>query len=156
MDQVIEVARHSSFEGIHHKVHPFLHHLYLCNHVRCSCIYDGRTARVLSFWSTWGVATFQPLLIPSLNTGAFLIFLLSVKPCVLLAQLLFQIMVLLGEALHSSGESLNLSLKGSYAWFLSWNIVGRRHRARKYHATLCPRSDSMAYKPQLFLTNGAN
>ena len=64
-------------------------------------------------------------------------------------------MVLLGEAFHDSSESLNLSLKGSRAWFVSLNVVGGRHRASKYHATLCPGSDSMAYKSQL-LTDGAN
>ena len=53
-------------------------------------------------------------------------------------------MVLLGEALHDGGESLNLSLEGGYAWFVSLNIVGGRLRASKYHATLCPRSNSMA------------
>ena len=83
-------------------------------------------------------------MVPSLNTGAFLVFLLSVKSYVLLAQLLFQMMVLLGEALHDGGESLNLSLEGGYAWFVSLNIVGGRLRASKYHATLCPRSNSMA------------
>ena len=58
MEQVIEVARHPSLEGIHHKVHLFLHHLHLYNYVRWSYICDGWTARVLSFWSAWGVATF--------------------------------------------------------------------------------------------------
>ena len=57
-------------------------------------------------------------------------------------------MVLLGEALHGNGESLNLSLKGRHVWFVSLNIVGSRHQASKYHATLCPRSDSIAYKSQ--------
>ena len=53
-------------------------------------------------------------------------------------------MVLLGEALHGGGESLNLSLEGRCAWFVSLNIVGGHLRASKYHATLCPRSNSMA------------
>ena len=57
-------------------------------------------------------------------------------------------MVLLSEALHGSGESLNLSLKGGYAWFVSLSIVGGCHRSSKYHATLCLKSDSMAYKSQ--------
>ena len=55
-------------------------------------------------------------------------------------------MVLLGEVLYGNGESLNLSLEGSYAWFVSLNIVGGRHQASKYHATLFLGSDSMAYK----------
>ena len=40
VDQVVEVAGYSSSKGVHHKVHSFLHHLHLCNHVRWSCIYD--------------------------------------------------------------------------------------------------------------------
>jgi len=42
----------------------------------------------LSLWSAWGIATFRPLLVPSLSAGAFLVLLLGVKPRVLLAQLL--------------------------------------------------------------------
>ena len=89
VDQVIEVTGHSPSKSVHHKVHLFLLYLHLCNHVRWSRICDRWTAHVLSFWSTWGVATFQPLLVPSLSTGTFLVFLLSVMPCVLLTQLLF-------------------------------------------------------------------
>ena len=55
-------------------------------------------------------------------------------------------MVLLGEAFYSCGESLNLSLKGDGTWFVSLIIVGDSHQASKYHATLCLRSSSMAYK----------
>ena len=33
MDQLIKVARHPSSKGIHHEVHPFLHHLHL--HDQC-------------------------------------------------------------------------------------------------------------------------
>ena len=146
MDQVIEVARHSSSEGVHRKVHPFFHHLHLCDNVRWCHICDGRAAHILPFWFAQGVNTFQPLLISSLSTGAFLVLLLSVMPCVLLTQLLFQIMVLLSEAFRGSDKSLNLSLKGSCTWFNSLNVVGGHHRASKYHATLCPGSVRMAYK----------
>ena len=52
-------------------------------------------------------------------------------------------MVLLGEALHDSGESLNLSLECSCAWFVYLSIVGGHHQASKYHATLRPGSDNM-------------
>ena len=62
-----------------------------------------------------GVATFRPLLVPYLSAGTFLVFLLSVMPCVVLMQLLFQIIVLLGEAFHGNDESLNLSLECGYA-----------------------------------------
>ena len=132
MDQVVEVARHLSSKGIYHKVHPFLHHLYLYDHVRWSHICDGWMARILSLWSAWDVATFRPFLVPSLSAGAFLVLLFSVKPRVLLAQLLLEIMVLLGEAFYDSGESLNLSLEGGGAWFISLNIVGGHHRASKH------------------------
>ena len=90
-----------------------------------------------------------------LSASAFLVLFLSVKPRVLLVQLLHQIMVLLGKVFHDSGKSLNLSFKGSYTQFVSMNIVGGRHRASKYHATLCLRSDSIAYNSQ-FPRDGAS
>ena len=65
-------------------------------------------------------------------------------------------MVLLGEAFHGSGKSLNLSLKGGGAWFISLNIVGCCHRVSKHHTTLCLENNSMAYKTSLFPTNGVN
>ena len=40
MDQVIEVARHLSSKGVHHKFHLFLHHLHLYDYVRWSHICD--------------------------------------------------------------------------------------------------------------------
>ena len=89
MDQVIEVARHPSSEGVHYEVHPFLHHLRLCDYVRWSRICDGWMALVLLLWSARGIATFRPFLVPYLSAGAFLVLLLSVMPHVLLAQLLF-------------------------------------------------------------------
>ena len=85
----IEVARYPSSEGVHHEVHPFLHHLHLYDHMMWNRICGGWTARVLSLWSAWGVATFWSLMVLSLNVGAFLILFLSIKPRILLAQLLF-------------------------------------------------------------------
>ena len=90
----------------------------------------------------------------SLNTGTFLVLLLSLKPYVLLAQLLFLVMVLLDEAFHSHGESLNLSFEGGSMQFVSLIIVGGRYRASKYHATVYLRSD-MAYK-MVFPTDSSN
>ena len=127
MGQIIEVSRHPFSKGIHHKVHPFLHHLHLDDYVRWNSIGDGWPAYVLSVWSTWGAATLRYFLVPSFSVGVFLVFLLSVKACILLAQLFFQIMVLLGKALHGGSESLNMSLEGGYAWFVSLSIVGGRH-----------------------------
>ena len=68
-------------------------------------------------------------------------------------------MVLLGEAFYCSGESLDLSLEGGGAWFISLNFVGGRHRASKHQATLSLGSDSMAFClvefPQTAPTNDA-
>ena len=76
-------------------------------------------------------------------------------PCVPLTQLLFQIMILFGETFHCYREGLNLLVQGSGSWFVSLNIVGGRHRASKYDATLYPGSDSMANLlfPQTVPTN---
>ena len=60
-------------------------------------------------------------------------------------------MVLLSEVFHGRGESLNLSLDGSYAWFVSLNVVGGCHRVSEYHVTLCSKSVCIAYKSQSFL-----
>ena len=89
MDQVIEIVRHPSSKGVHHKVYSFLHHLHLGNYVRWNYIGDGWPTCVLSFWSAWGVASFQLFLVPPLSAGAFLILLLSIKVCILLVQLFF-------------------------------------------------------------------
>ena len=136
MDQIVEVARHSPFESIHHKVHSFFHHLYLYNNVGQSRISDGWTTHVLSFWSAWGVTTLRPLLVSSFSTGTFLVLLLSVMALIPLMQLLFQIVILLREALHDRDESPNLFLEGSCTWFVSLNIICGCHRASEYHATL--------------------
>ena len=136
MDQIVEVTGHSPSESIHHKVHLFFHHLHLCNNLGWSRISDGWTARVLSFWSAWGVTTLQPLLISSFNTGTFLVLLLNVVPHIPMTQLLFQIVVLLSE--------------GSCPWFVSLNVVGGCHQESEYHATLCLGSVCMAYKSQSF------
>ena len=55
-------------------------------------------------------------------------------------------MVFLSEALHSRGESLNLSLEDSWAWFVSLNVIDGRHRASKYNATLGSGSVRMAFR----------
>ena len=100
MDQVVEVTRHPSSEGVHHEVHLFFHHLHLCDYVRRSRICAGRTAGILSFLPTWCVVAFQPFLVPSFNTVFFLVSLLGVKRCVLLVKLFLQVMILLDEAFH--------------------------------------------------------
>ena len=122
----------------------FLHHLHLGDDMSWDRISDGWLASLPSFWSTWGIATFQPFLVSSVCAGAFLVLILSVVPCVPLTQLLFQIMILFGETFHYCREGLDLPLQGSRSWLVSLNVVGGHHRASKYHATLCPRSNSMA------------
>ena len=105
----------------------------------------GKTLHmILSFWPTRGIATFRPLLVAFVCVGAFLVLFLSVMPCVPLMQLLFQVMILFGETFHCCHESLDLPLQGSGSQLVSLNVVGGRHRASKYHATLCPGSNSMA------------
>ena len=64
-------------------------------------------------------------------------------------------MVLFGEALHDNSKSLNLSLIGSCSWFVSMSVISGCRRASEHYETLCPESDSMAYKSQ-FPTDGAN
>ena len=85
----------------------------------------------------WGVATFWSHSVSSLGIGTFLVFFLGVVSCMPLAQLLFQIVVLLSEAFHGHGEGLYLSLKGRRVWFVSLNVISGRYRSSKYHATLC-------------------
>ena len=87
MDQVVEVARHPSSKGVHHKVHLFLHYLHLSNYVRWDRINDGWPASIQLFWFARGIATFRPFFVPSFCTSAFLVFLLGIHHCVLLAQL---------------------------------------------------------------------
>ena len=89
MGQIIEVTGYSSFKGIHHEIHLLLHHLHLRDHMMWNRIYGGWTACALLLWSTWGIIAFRSLVFPSLSAGAFLILLLSIKPCILLVQLLF-------------------------------------------------------------------
>ena len=84
MDQVIEVARYSPSEGVHHQVHPFPHHLHLYNNVGWSHICDGWATHVMLFWSARGITTFRPLFVSFLSAGAFLVIFLSVMPCILL------------------------------------------------------------------------
>ena len=55
-------------------------------------------------------------------------------------------MVLFGEAFHDNSESLDLSLEGARAWFISLNVVSGCHRVSEYHATLYLGSDSAVYK----------
>ena len=147
VDQVVEIAGYSSSEGVHHQVHPFLHHLHLCDNVGWSHVCDRWTTHVWSFWPTRGIATFWPFLVSFVCASAFLVFFLSVMSYVPLTQLFFQIMILFGEVFHCSRESLDLPLQGSRSQFVSLNVVGGHHRVSKYHATLCSGSDNMAYLP---------
>ena len=90
------------------------------------------------------MATFRPVLVSFVCTYAFLILFLSVMSCVPLTQLFFQIVILFGEVFHYGRESLDLPLQGNGSWFVFLSIVGGRHQASEYHATLCLGSDGMA------------
>ena len=85
MDQFVEVVKHQSPKGVHHEIHLFLHHLHLRNHVWWSRIYDGWMTCILSLLFAWGIVNLRPFLVPSLSACSFLVFLLSVRPYVLLA-----------------------------------------------------------------------
>ena len=145
MDQLVEVTRLLSSEGVHYKVHPLLHPLHLRDHVRWSCFCGGRTTCILSLLSAWSIAAFRPLLVPSLGVGTFLVLLLGVKHHVLLAHLLLEVIILLGELFYYCCKSLNLSLKGGGSWFVPLIVLGGHHRASKYHATFFLGSGSKAY-----------
>ena len=144
MDQVVEATGYSSFEGIHHQVHPFPHHLHLCNNVGWSHVWGRWRTHVWAFWSGRGIATFRPLLVSFFFTCAFLILFMSVMSHVSLMQLFFQIIILFGAAFHYGCESLDLPLQGCRSRFVSLSVVGGRHQASEYHAILCLGNDSMA------------
>ena len=74
-----------------------------------------------------------------------------------LTQLFLQIMILFGKTFHYSRDSLDLPFQSNGLRFVSLNVVGGRHRASEYHATLCLGSDSMAnlYFPQTVPTDDA-
>ena len=84
-------------------------------------------AYILSLRSTWGVTPLRSFLVSSLGTGTFLVFFLVAVSRIPLAQLLFQIVVLLNEVFHGHGEGLYLSLKSRRVWFVSLNVVSSRH-----------------------------
>ena len=157
MDQIIGVNRHLSSKGIHHKIHSFLHHLYLNYYMRWNHINDGWVTSVLSFWPARGVATFRPFLIPSLNASAFLVFLFGVHHRILLAQLFLQIMILLGKAFYYCCKGLDLPPQSSGSWFVALIVGGGCYRTSKYHATFFRGSSEYGLSPdQAFPTNDTN
>ena len=99
MDQFVEVVRHLSLEGVHHEVHPFLHHLHLYNHVWRCHVY------VLSLLSAQGIVALRSFSIPPISgvLGAIILlfFFLIMGPNVPLVQLFFQVVILLSKAFHS-------------------------------------------------------
>ena len=116
-----------SLESVHHNFHLFLHRLHLCDNRWRSRICEGREAHVLTLWSAWGVIGLGSLLIPLVSAGSLLICSLVVRCCVFLAQLFFQVAILLGEAFHGSDENFNLLLEGGRGWFLFLNVVSGCH-----------------------------
>ena len=61
-------------------------------------------------WSARGIATFRPLLVFFVYASTLLILSMSVMSRVPLTQLLFQIMILFGEAFHYDREGLDFPL----------------------------------------------
>ena len=105
--------------------------------------------------SARGIAAFWSFLVSPFGTGTLLLFSVIVGSRVPLAQLFFQVMVLLSKAFYSRGESLYLSFEGSSAWFISLVVVGY-HQTSKYHITLCLGNGSMASTIRVFTTDSAN
>ena len=99
-------------------------------------------ASILSLLFAWGIAAFWSFTVPLFGVGALLLLFVTIRPSIPLAQLFLQVVILPSKALHNNSQGLYLSFKGS-AWFVSLVVVGR-HRASKYHTTLCPGSSSMA------------
>ena len=110
-----------SWESSAHEVHPLLYHLHLYNHVWWCRICDGWMVGVLS---ARGIAAFWSFLVSPFGTGTLLLLSMIVGSCVPLAQLFFQVVVLLSKAFYSRGESLYLSFECSSAWFISLVVVG--------------------------------
>ena len=104
--------------------------------------------------SARGIATFWSFLVSPFGTGTLLLFSVIVGSRVPLAQLFFQVMVLLSKAFYSRGESLYLSFEGNSAWFISLVVVGC-HQTSKYHTTLCLGNGSMATIIFSLQTDGA-
>ena len=64
-------------------------------------------------------------------------------------------MILLGEMFHCYCESLDLSLQGRGAQFVTLIVGGGCHRTSKYHATFCPGSSKYDLST-IVPTDGAN
>ena len=127
VDKVVKITGHSPLESVHHNLHLFLHRLHLWDDRWWSRICEGREAHVLSLRFAWGVTGLGSLLVSSISAGSLLISSLVVWCCVFLAQLLFQVAILFGEAFHDCGESLNLLFEGGHGWFLFLNVVSGCH-----------------------------
>ena len=111
---------------------------------------------VLSLLSTRGIAAFWSFLVPFFDVGTLLLLPMIVGSCVPLAQMFFQVVVLLNTAFYNCSESLYLPFEGISAWFISLVVVVC-HQASEYHTTLCLGSGSMSSTTILFFpTDSAN
>ena len=147
MDQLVEVFWHLSPKGIR---------LHLCYHVWWCRICERWMASVLSLLSARGIAAFWSFLVPSFGAGTLLLLPMIVGSCVPLAQMFFQVVILLNKAFYNCSVSLYLPFEGSSAWFISLVVV-ICHQANEYHTTLCLGSGSMSSTTVLFFpTDGAN
>ena len=64
-------------------------------------------------------------------------------------------MILLGETFHCCCESLDLSLQGRGAQFVTLIVGGSCHQTSKYHATFCSGSGKYDLSP-VVPTDSAN
>ena len=66
-------------------------------------ICDGQMAGILSLLPTWGMVVLQSFSVPPFSAGALSLLHVTVEPNIPLAQLFFQVVVLLGKAFHRRG-----------------------------------------------------
>ena len=81
--QIIKVAGDSSFEGVHHNLHLFLHRLHLRKNRWRGCIRERGHAQVPPLGSAGLVTALWPFRSPSFGTVT-LVFLLDVVSCIFL------------------------------------------------------------------------
>ena len=79
--QIIKVAGDSSFEGVHHNLHLFLHRLHLRKNRWRGCIRERGHAQVPPLGSAGLVTALWPFRSPSFGTVT-LVFLLNIISCV--------------------------------------------------------------------------
>ena len=74
VDEIVKIARYSSFESVHHYLHLLLHRLHLREDRGWSCVNKGWDAYILPLMSAQGVTSFWSFAVLPLSTGIFQVF----------------------------------------------------------------------------------